>query len=231
MLDKIKIETIDDQETILLVDVFKKLNLHTFVALKMFAAHHPIDESTLNLSKIRFIGKNIKIYRMGNNSNVSSWRVSKEIAQLIEKKFYKSGRSTRQLAEEKSKNLYSIELATKNNIDMQTSRFLLSMYENQIIKICANISKFSYITLYQNTGNHKKLRVSFENLINPQTQAVYSDHANVLINNDVKNYVLQFKIGTQLEFKAAVHSYLHHNKIKYGIHNIQDIRVFSPLNQ
>lgn len=227
MSGKMKNEKIMNQETLLLTDVIKILNLHPFVVLKMFVYDPPIDESMFDYSKLRFIGDSVKIYRNGSNSDINAWRVSFETANLILRKFFRSSKGTRRIAEEKSKTLFDIEESTKNNVIMQTSRFLLKMYEYHTINICANISKFSIIETLKNAEIHKKFCVTFQNLRNPKTEAVYADHTHVTLNDELKKLFLNFKIGTSLEFQANVYQYLHNNEKKYGIRNLRNVRLLS----
>lgn len=214
---------IANQEEILLVDVFEKLNLHPFVGYCMFVSKFPINESAIDIRSIRFLGYDIRIHRMGGIPNIKNWRVTLDVAMLIEKRYHESGLANRENAEFASKHIYDAEQRAKHDADMHASRFLLQIYEHQQLSFKAKISNFYYVPTYKNGSNITRLRVCFQNLINPETGAVYADHTNVLLNDELKNIFLNLAIGTVVEFKATVHSYCRHNETKYGIHKLQDV--------
>lgn len=215
---------IEEQETRLLMDVFKSLEIHPLVGLKMFVKNAPIDEAELDLCDIPFRGHKVKVYRMGNNSNVAIWWVSEDMAMLIISSFYSLSTSVRKLIKEKSDQIYKFEKSTRENTELQLSRLLLGLYENQTVRIRASISDYCKITSFRDV----RLRVSFQDLTDPDTEAVYADHTHVLLKQPQTQLFSRLPIGTQIEFQATVHSYGNTtSEKKYGIHNLQNIRVLT----
>lgn len=212
----------DEQKTVLLLDIFKSLDIHPILGLKLFVKNAPIDETALDLHDIPFCGHKVKIYRMRNNANVNIWRVSEDMAVLIKQSFYNLSVSIRNIIKTKSLHFYELEKSTREDVDMQISRLLLGLYENQTVKIRASISDYCKIDSCRNP----RLRVSLKDLRNPDTSAVYADHTHVLLKEQQIDIFSSLPIGTTLEFQATVHSYGHMTPDKkYGIHNLQDIRV------
>lgn len=215
---------IEEHNTRLLLDVFKTLEIHPLVGLKMFVKNPPIDEAELDLCDIPFRGHKVKIYRMGSNSNVSIWRVSEDMAILIMSSFHSLSTSMRKAIRTKSQQIYEFEKSTRENSELQLSRLLLGLYENQTVRIRASISDYCKITSFSDV----RLRVSFQDLTDPDTAAVYADHTHVLLKQPQTQLFSRLPIGTQVEFQATVHSYGNNpSEKKYGIHNLQNIRVLT----
>ncbi len=215
---------VNEPTTRLLLDVFKTLEIHPLVGLKMFVKNAPIDEAELDLCDIPFRGHKVKVYRMGSNANVTIWRVSEEMANLIMSSFYALSTSTRKAIKKKSEQIYEFERATRENPELQLSRLLLGLYENQTVRIRASISDYCKITSFRDV----RLRVSFQDLTDPETSAVYADHTHVLLRQPQTQLFSRLPIGTQIEFQATVHSYGNTpSEKKYGIHNLQNIRVLA----
>ena len=216
------INQVSEADTKLLVDVFREINIHPFVGLKLFVKNPPIDEATLDLRDIPFRGHRVKVYRMGSNSKVNIWRVSEDMASLITQTYHSLSASVRRLVHEKSDHFYHLEKSTKNDHAMQISRLLLGLYENQTVRVKATISDYYKIQLDHDT----RVRVSFQNLTCPDTEAVYADHTHVLLREPQITSFTNLPIGTSVEFQATVHSYYHRNaEKKYGLHDLQNVRV------
>jgi len=217
----------DEQNTVLLLDVFKSLDIHPILGLKLFVKNAPIDEAALDLRDVPFCGHKIKVYRMRNNANIHIWRVSDDMALLIKQSFYNLSGSTRNIIKTKSLQFYELEKSTRDDVEMQISRLLLGLYENQTVKIRASISDYCKIESCRNP----RLRVSLKDLHNPETDAVYADHTHVLLKESQIDIFSRLPIGTTLEFQATVHSYGHMTPDKkYGIHNLQDIRILETAS-
>lgn len=217
----------EEVNTVLLLDVFESLDIHPILGLKLFVKNAPVDEATLDLYDIPFCGHKIKIYRMGNNANVHIWRVAENMASLIKQSYRALSTNTKNVIKEKSAQFYELERSTREDVDMQISRLLLGLYENQTVKIRASISDYCKV----NSCRNPRLRVSFKDLHNPDTSAVYADHTHVLLKENQIDIFSRLPIGTTLEFQATVHSYGHMTiDKKYGIHNLQNIKILEAVS-
>jgi hypothetical protein len=218
--EKVHSDTLKNSK--LLTDIFKELKLHPLVGIKLFVKNATINDIRLDTLDIPFYGHSIRIFRMGNSSNFTEWRISDDMATEMIRTFKRCVPEVRHYVLDKSNELFALEQETKDNIDLQIKRMLLSMYENQTVTITARISDYCDISKDEDAI---KLRVSLSELKDPETNSVYADHTHVLVRESQIGLFAKLPIGTRLEFQATVHSYKSKDSTKFGIHNLQNIKV------
>lgn len=206
-----------------LLPLFRDMGIHPMIGLKMFVKNVELDEDRFNLRDVPFMGHAVKIYRMGSNNNITSWRISPEMKLRVHSIFRRLNSATKKWLRTKTAELYSLEEASATDTDMQLSRFLLGMHDKQTVRIRAMISDYCMIQC----EHASRLRVSFRNLQDPSTDAVYADHTHVLLRDEQVGFFMKLPVGTCLEFDATVHSYNAEDTDmkKYGIHNLQQVQV------
>ena len=203
-------------ETTLLVTIFEQLDIHPLVGIKLFVYKPRIDDKRLDLFDVPFFGDGIRINRSGRS--FLTWYVDNSTAKKIVTIFQRITPVIKTFVFEKSKELVNLEIVSKSDTTTQTKRTLLGNYLRCMIPFK------TYISDYCNLND--TLRVSFANLRNPKTDAVYADHTHVCIAKDQIPFFCKLPIGTKLSFMATVHRYSdEHGNEKYGIHDLQDIVV------